>query len=251
MINHHALKTMSENTSPAIVTVEKPLVPAKTIFWTPLDWRITLFNEVKNDPESAKDVSVMIFQAADETDSYSSAWCLLKIPSPGRVGPIKLPKKVQFGVLDKIEDDIPRLSGPVDIEFGQHANVVQKNEEHGAQIMIEADSQPGKEIKATNSKGNVQSLEMALYKNSKKLVSFKDVVPNTSVSFLLQPEVVYVIDGANIAKGEDFKASDEIDKATKFSLTSDKLDVNIKITRKSSGELEFSELEQEDEHSTL
>ena len=242
---------MSENTSPAIVTVEKPFVPAKTIFWTPLDWRITLFNEVKNDPESAKDVSVMIFQAADETDSYSSAWCLLKIPSPGRVGPIKLPKKVQFGVVDKIEDDIPRLSGPKDIEFGQHANVVQKNEEHGAQIMIEGDSQPGKEIKATNSKGNVQSLEMALYKNGKKLVSFKDVVPNTSVSFLLQPEVVYVIDGANIAKGEDFKASDEIDKATKFSLTSDKLDVNIKITRKSSGELEFSELEQEDEHSTL
>ena len=238
---------MSENTSP--VTIVKD----KAISWTPLDWhwQITLFNEVNNEQESGEDVSVMIFQANHDANSYSSAWWLVNVPTPGRVGPIELPKIVQVGVLDKIEDDIPRLSGPADIKFGQHADVVQKNEEHGAEIMIDRDSKPGKEIMVTNCKGNVKSLEMALYKSGKKLVSYKDVVPNTVVSFLLQPDVVYVTDGANLTKGYEFKASDEINKATKFSLSPYKLDINIKITRKPSGELEFSELEQDVEHSTL
>ena len=240
---------MSGKTSP-VLAQDLPISPALK-FRTPLDWQITLFNEVNDEAESGKDVSVMIFQAAHDTSSYCSAWCLVNVPSPGRVGPIQLPKKAKFGVLDKTEDDIPRLSGPVDVEFGQYANVFQTNLEHGAKIKIDGDPQPDNTIKATNSKGNVQSLEMALYKNGNKLVSYKDVVPNTSVSFLLEPEIVYVTDGTNIIKGCDFKASDEIQKATKFSLSSDKLDVCIKITRKSSGQLDFSEQELNAEHITL
>ena len=231
---------MSEKTSPTPITLVKSAVSHATILSTPLDWRITLFNEVENED---KDVLVMIFQATHETNSYSSAWWLVNVPSPGRVGPIELPKKVQFGVLDKIEEDVPRLSGPVDIEFGQNVNVVQNSEEHGAEIVVDGDPQPGKEITATNSKGNVKPLELALYKSRKKLVSYKDVAPNTSVSFFLKPDVVYVTDGTNVPKGDDFKASDEIEKATRFTLPSHKFDVKIKITRKSSGELEFTELD--------
>ena len=141
-------------------------IPTAVVFSTQLDWNIYLFNEIK---PSTTDARVMIFQVLSAPlrvdNSYSTAWLVVEAPSPGRVGPIKLPKSVQFGVLDKTEHDIPRLAGP-------------------------------------DTKGNAKSLEMALFKSDRKLVTYKNVVPNISVFFLLESEVIYVADGTNFLKGK-------------------------------------------------
>ena len=224
-------------------------IPTAVVFSTQLDWNIYLFNEIK---QSTTDARVMIFQVLSAPlrvdNSYSTAWLVVEAPSPGRVGPIKLPKSVQFGVLDKTEHDIARLAGPDSVKFGQTIDVVQLNPDDGPKIEINGNEEPGKKITATNNKGNAKSLEMALFKSDRKLVTYKNVVPNTSVSFLLESEVIYVADGTNVIEGQDFNANDEIERATKFSLAN-KQDLKIEITRKASGELEFSEMSQDAEES--
>ena len=207
-------------------------------------WQITIINNTKRETKPGREVNVMLFQALSHSTvgkSYSSAWFVEITSPPGRIGPIPFPKKAQFGVLDK-PNGIPRLTGPYNVEGGQNVNIVYKDPHHPPKIEISGEAQSNKEIKVTSASGNAKALDVALYKRDKKLVCFKDVNPNQQVGFLLEP-VLYIVDvDETVSQGDDFEVSVHASRATKIKLSEDKVDVEIEITQRASGQLDFTEL---------
>mgnify|MGYP002803398365 CR=1 FL=1 len=209
------------------------------------DFKISVVNNTKSSEIPGKHVNVMLFQIKPDpltVDSYSTAWEVNDIQSPGEIGPILLPEKVQFAVLDTTPAGAPRTTGPKDVKFGQIINVTQTNRADAPEISISGGTEAKKEIKVTNVGGNAQPLEMALFKNGRKLVSFKDVIPGNAVFLAVKP-VIYIANVEGIVQGEDFKAANQAAKSTPFQLEADVPDVNIQITQRPSGQIQFSLLQ--------
>ena len=214
----------------------------KSRYWDK-DWQVTIINNTEGETKPGREVTIMLYQALSDPTvgkCYSSAWFVKHISSPGRIGPIPIPKKAQFGALDK-PDGIPRLAGPINVEGGQNVNIVYKDPDHPPKIEITGEAQSNKEIKITSASGNAKALDVALYKHDKKLVSFKNVNPSEQVGFLLEP-VLYIVDvDQTVSQGDDFQANVHASRATTIKLSEEKLDVNIEITQMENGELHFSE----------
>ena len=209
------------------------------------DFKISVVNNTASPNVPGRHVNVMLFQTEPDpliTDSYSTAWKVDDIQSPGTLGPITLPEKVQFAVLDTTPDGTPRTTGPKDVEFGQIINVTQKKSADAPKISISGDAQPNKEIKVTNLSGNNKPLEMALFKNGRKLVSFKGVIPGNAVYLNVKP-VIYIANLDGIIQGTDFEAANQAAKSTEFQLQADVPNVQIQITQLPSGQLQFSLLQ--------
>ena len=206
------------------------------------DFKISVVNKTGSPNVPGKHVNVMLFQTEPDpliTNSYSTAWKVDDIQYPGKLGPITLPERVQFAVLDKTPDGDDRTTGPMDVEFGQIINVTQKTSADAPKISVSGDPQPQKEIKVTNVGGNVKPLEMALFKNGRKLVSFKTVIPGNAVYLNVKP-VIYIANVDQIVEGQDFEAVNQAAKSTKFALQADVPVVTIKITQLPSGQVQFS-----------
>ena len=209
------------------------------------DFNISVTNNTNSSDIPGKHVNVMLFQTKPDpltADSYSTAWEVNDIQSPGLIGPILLPEKVQFAVLDTTRAGAPRTTGPMDVKFGQIINVTQTNADDAPEISISGGTQPKKEIKVTNVGGNAKPLEMALFKDGRKLVSFKDVDPGNAVFLAIKP-VIYIANVEGIDQGEDFKAVNQAAASTPFQLEADVPDVNIQITQLPSGQIKFSLLQ--------
>ncbi len=68
------------------------------------DFKITVVNNTGASGTPGRHVNVMLFQTVPDpllTESYSTAWKVRDIQYPGSLGPIDLPEKVEFYVLDK------------------------------------------------------------------------------------------------------------------------------------------------------
>jgi hypothetical protein len=206
------------------------------------DFKIIVVNRTGDSGTTGRHVNVMLFQTLPDpltTDSYSNAWKVRDIQYPGSLGAVDLPEKVEFYVIDHPSGD-PRESGPFKVNFGDVVDVTQIDVASAPSVKVTSSGQPKGEIKVSNKAGNVQPLEMALFKNGNKMVSIKNVRPADSVFLAIKP-VIYVADIEGIVQGEDFKAVTQASKSTQFPLFPDKTDVKIQITQKASGELVFSE----------
>jgi hypothetical protein len=206
------------------------------------DFQISVVNKTGSSNVPGKHVNVMLFQTEPDpliAESYSTAWKVDDIQFPGTLGPITLPEKVQFAVLDTTPDGDPRTTGPVEVEFGQIINVTQKKSADAPKISVSGEQQPNKEIKVTNLSGNVKKMEMALFKNGRKLVSFKDVIPGNAVYLNVKP-VIYIANIDGIVQGSDFLAANQAAKSTEFALQADVPSVTIQITQLPSGQINFS-----------
>ena len=206
------------------------------------DFKISVVNNTGSPNVKGRHVNVMLFQTEPDpliANSYSTAWKVDDIQYPGKLGPIDLPEKVQFAVLDTTPDGDSRTTGPIDVQFGQTIEVTQKRAAAAPKINIGGDAQPNKEIKVTNLAGNIKSLELALFKNGRKLVSFKDVVPGNAVNLNVKP-VIYIANLDGVVQGADFEAANQAAKSTAFHLQAGVPDVTIQITQEASGQLNFS-----------
>ena len=208
------------------------------------DFKITVVNKTGESGTKGKAVKVMLFQTVPDpllTDSYSTAWKVRDIQYPGSLGPIDLPDKVEFYVLDKPGGDT-RRTGPFNVNFGDIVDVIQTKVADAPTIKVVGSGQPKGEIKVNNKTGNAQPLEMALFKNGSKMVSFKGVDPADSVYLAIKP-VIYIGDIERIVEGDDFVATTQATKSTQFKLFAGKPNLKIQITQKPSGELVFSEMQ--------
>ena len=126
------------------------------------DFKITVVNNTGAGPTKGKSVKVMLFQTVPDpllTDSYSTAWKVRDIQYPGSLGPIDLPAKVEFYVLDKPGGDT-RRTGPFSVNFGDVVDVIQTKVADAPTIKVVGSGQPKGEIKVNNKTGNAQPLEM-------------------------------------------------------------------------------------------
>jgi hypothetical protein len=208
------------------------------------DFKITVVNKTGDDGTTGRHVNVMLFQTLPDpfmSDSYSSAWKVRDIQYPGSLGPITLPEKVEFHVIDHPSGD-PRETGPFDVKFGDIVDITQSDAASApsVNVIVSASGQPKGEIKVSNKAGNVQPLEMALFKNGSKMVSFKGVRPADSTYLAVKP-VIYIADIEGIVEGDDFEATTQATRSKQFQLFPGNPHVKIQITQKASGELVFSE----------
>ena len=67
------------------------------------DWKITVFNNTDSTGLEPVTVDFMLFQTVPELtiESWSAAWEVAEAGYKGQVGPIVLPVKVEFYVLDE------------------------------------------------------------------------------------------------------------------------------------------------------
>ena len=78
-----------------------------------------------------------------------------------------------------------------------------------------------------NEHGNAKPLEMALFKDGRKLISFKKVRPADAVYLAVEP-AIYIADvDGSVKEGDDFKAVVQAEKSTVFKLFPDKTKVTI------------------------
>lgn len=207
------------------------------------EWNITMVNKTGDGGHPHKNVDFMLFQIPPDKlaiDSWTNAWKVAEVGYPGNVGPIVLPTKVQFYVIDRTYSN-PRTTGPFDAKFGQTLSVAQKKADDAPIVSITSEKAAEGEIKVVNEVGNAKPLEMALYKNGRKLLSFKDVRPADAVYLAVEP-AIYIADvDGSVKEGVDFKAVVQAAKATQFQLFPDKTKVTILIKQLGSGELQFVE----------
>ncbi|CAB4044083.1 Hypothetical predicted protein [Paramuricea clavata] len=207
------------------------------------DFKITIENKTGDSGTPGRHVKVMLFQTLPDplkANSYSTAWKVEDVQYPGSLGPITLPEKVEFFVIDQTADN-PRTSGPFNVKLGDEVDVTQ-TDAASAPNAIKVGSQPKGGIKVNNKAGNAQPLEMALFKNGRKIVSFKDVRPADSVYLDIKP-VIYIADIDDIVEGDDFEATTQATRSTKFQLFPGNPRVKIQITELGTRELVFSKAE--------
>ena len=155
------------------------------------DWKITVFNNTDSSGLEPVTVDFMLFQTVPEltTNSWSSAWEVAEVGYKGQVGPITLPEKVEFCVLDE-SYGTPRKTGPFPVSFGQVIEVKQESKDSSPEISQSSENPPKDgEIKVVNAKGNPKPLEFALYKNGKKLLSYNSVPSADSVYLSVKPTI--------------------------------------------------------------
>jgi hypothetical protein len=206
------------------------------------DFKITVVNKTGDSGTPGRHVNVMLFQTLPDpliTDSYSTAWKVEDIQYPGSLGPITLPENVEFYVIDHPNGDL-RETGPFKVKFGNVVDVTHSITENAPSVKVIGSGQPKGEIKVNNKAGNVQPLEMALFKNGSKMVSFKNVKPADSVYLTVKPSI-YIADVEGIVEGDDFEATTQATRSKQFQLFPGNPHVKIQITQKASGELVFSE----------
>jgi hypothetical protein len=206
------------------------------------DFKITVVNKTGDSGTPGRHVNVMLFQTLPDpliTDSYSTAWKVEDIQYPGSLGPITLPEKVEFYVIDHPNGD-HRETGPFNVKFGNVVDVTHRITENAPSVKVIGSGQPKGEIKVNNKAGNVYPLEMALFKNGSKMVSFKNVKPADSVYLTVKPSI-YIADVEGIVEGDDFEATTQATRSKQFQLFPGNPHVKIQITQKASGELVFSE----------
>ena len=93
-----------------------------------------------------------------------------------------------------------------------------------------------------NAKGNHKPLEFALYKNGKKILSYKGVTPNEAVYLSVKPTIyIAEVKKGSTKIGDDFKALVQSDSATQFDLFPAKKVVNIGVFQKETKELYFKQ----------
>ena len=209
------------------------------------DWKITVTNKTDSTGLDPVTVDFMLFQTVPELtiESWSSAWHVAEVGYKGQVGPIKLPVKVEFYVLDESYGNT-RKTGSFPVSFGQAIEVKQEDKDASPVIQQSSENPPKDgEIKVVNAKGNPKPLEFALFKNGKKILSYKGVSPNEAVYLSVKPTIyIAQVQKGSMRIGDDFKAKVQSDSATQFGLFPAKPVVNIGVFQKPTKELYFKQL---------
>ena len=206
------------------------------------DFKINVVNQTGDGGLPPETVNFMLFQTVQnlEVESWTKAWKVAKIGYPGNVGPVPLPEKVEFYVIDETYGN-PRHSGPTNVLFGQTYSVVQKDKDAAPEIQPTNETAPKGQIKIINARGNPKRLEMALFKNGKQLLSFKNVRPADAVFLSVEPSIYIADVDGSVIEGQDYKAVDQRAKAKRFQLFPEKPDVTILLKKLPSGEITFEE----------
>lgn len=187
----------------------------------------------------------MIFQTVPDnlvTDSYCTAWKVFQAPDPGDFY-LELPNTFQFYVIDSLNNG-ERKTGPFKVSYGQAVDVLQTRASDAPTVTIKSDeSVPQNQIKVTNLSGNVQKLEMALFKDESKMVFYKNIRPNDFL-FMAIRSTVYMSVAVGVTQGEEFPTiqlvrgiqhEGTMSIPRKFKLVADKPVMNITVTQKQAG----------------
>ena len=227
-------------------------------------WKIRLLNT------TGMNVDVMVFQVVPNSFIHRScftAWSVANQPSPGNTG-LELPETFEFCVIDYFGDQ-ERQTGPYEVKYGYEVKISQPNAEYAPTVTCKFNENiPQDRIKVCNLKGNAQPLEMALFKNGRKMVFYKDVQPN-GYEFMAIKRSVYMAVVSGVKPGQEFPTishlynvleavgsySDSLkmvsnsepakvgsySEPSEFQLLEDKLVMDIIITMDKSGEYVFTQ----------
>ena len=92
-----------------------------------------------------------------------------------------------------------------------------------------------------NEDGNAKPLEMALYKDEDKLISYKNVRPVDTVTLAIKP-AIYIAGVERLFREDvNFESFIHAEKATMFKLSPLKPNITISIKKLSSGEVQFKD----------
>ena len=211
------------------------------------EWNITVLNQTGAEGLPGDVVDFVLFQTElnpSSCNDCSSIWKIAEVGYPGKIGPIRLPSKVEFCVIDESYGNI-RQSGPIPVNFGETISIVQKNPDDApivSSVKLTNEEASEGTIDVTNERGNAKPLEMAFYKDGDKLISYKNVRPADTVTLVIKPAIYIAhVERGSFVKGTNFESFIHGEKATMFKLSPVKPDITISIKQLSSGELQFEE----------
>ena len=90
-------------------------------------------------------------------NNCSSIWKIAEVRYPGKIGPIRLPSKVEFCVIDESYGNI-RQSGPIPVNFGETISIVQKKPDDAPTVKLTDEEAPQGKINVINEGGNAKTL---------------------------------------------------------------------------------------------
>ena len=96
-------------------------------------------------------------------NNYSSIWKIAEVRYPGKIGPIRLPSKVEFCVINESYGNI-RQSGSIPVNFGETISIVQKKPDDAPTVTLIYEEAPQGKNNVINEGVNAKPLEMAFYK---------------------------------------------------------------------------------------
>ena len=208
-------------------------------------WKIRLLNR------TGMNVNVMVFQVVPKSflyGSYFTAWSVINQPNPGNIH-VELPETFEFYVIDYFGDQ-ERQTGPFLVKYGYEVKISQRNAAKAPTVTCNLNENiPQDRIKVLNLTGNAQPLELALFKNKRKIVFYKDVQPNAFEFMAIKPSV-YMAVVSGVKQDQEFQTISYFNNVlnlgsysepSEFQLLEDKLVMDIIITKKPSGEYVFTQ----------
>ena len=105
----------------------------------------------------------------------SSIWKIAEVRYPGKIGPIRLPSKVEFCVIDESYGNI-RQSGPIPVTFGETISIVQKKPDDAPTVTLIYEEAPRGKNNVINEGGNAKPI-FVIRVPSKPLIVFLSQKP--------------------------------------------------------------------------
>ena len=102
------------------------------------EWNITALNQTGAQRLPGEVVDFVLFQTQPDPslcNDCSSIWKIAEVGQPGKIGPIRLPSKVEFCVIGESYGNI-RQSGPVLVNFGETISIIQKKPDDAPTVRL-------------------------------------------------------------------------------------------------------------------
>ena len=213
------------------------------------EWKITVVNKTGEDSVTGEGstVSVVLFQSppqTEDTDTHPCAWVVEKIAYPGEIYEICLPNEFELAIIDDHEaNGSERITGPFSISSGASVYLTQKCKADPPtyEIKGKAMANDSSTVRVYNNEGNVQSLQMVLWKKGKKLIQSNKILPGHSVHLGVQPKInIGDVGSINVIReGDSLEDYDVTTLSKGFKLLPSNPFLTIDVHQKASGELTF------------
>ena len=143
-----------------------------------IEWNITVLNQTGARWLPGEVVDFVLFQTELDPSSCnncSSIWKIAEVGYPGKIGPIRLPSKVEFCVIDESYGNI-RQSGPIPVTFGETISIVQKKPDDAPTVTLIYEEAPRGKNNVINEGGNAKPI-FVIRVPSKPLIVFLSQKP--------------------------------------------------------------------------